>query len=393
MARRSRFDDLPDEMLRVINEYVVEVPDPCPFLTYKATKSPPSRHRRANLVQWRGDVYLFSPKPLVERRSDDDDYRYDYVFDLVRLSDNRVLTSPKLRVGEDAVAVEANASNLLAVQFDDDEPIDNPFDDTNPENPTVSGTARFYRCRHFCFDVDDDQLVLVEQRFEVNGDAENLVKKYYNRFAVWSGGRARIFEDEISFYVLESNTNLTYQRYAYWYEPRDEPAYEDDDPESGWKLQSEPHGNPPEGLLRVAAFFFKRHTTFHVHGDYALCEDNETVRVLDLSVMHEIVRLKDRVQSIPNVSSAAASTTASRALLAFDNHWNNDVHDKVQNLINNYSSARKRCFATNMRRLLRNSLPPSMAHLARRAPATPLSRPLSTPLSRPIRTQFGVQPQ
>lgn len=381
MAGFNRLDALPNELLRVINEYVAEPPDSCPFVTYKSTKTAPSRHRRANLVQWRDDSYVFLPKPLVERASDDDEYRYDYVFDLVRLSDNLVFTSPTLRVGEDAATVKANSDNFLAVQFDDDEIIDDPFDNFNPLNPTATGTrARFHKCRHLCFDINSNmtQLELVEERLEVNGDAQDLVDNYYSRFQIWSGGDARIFEDEISFYVLQRYTNLAYRRYAYWYEPRDEPAYEDDDPESGWKLQSEPHGDPDEGSLRVASFFFAHPTTFCVHADYALCEDNEIVRVLDLRVMHEIVRLKDKVQSLPRIGGAASSMM-SRALLAFDTHWNDDVQVNVQTLMSEYKLARRECFVTNLRRLLRNSLPPSMIYLARRPPP------------RPIRTQFGLE--
>ena len=357
---------------------------PCPFVTYERAKTPPNRKKYAELVKWRGETHLYLPRlfPLLrEAVSADSDRSREFTFTLVRLSDNKEFTSAPIPVGKDfpsAVWGDDDQSARFVVQFDDGEKFDEPVGRRD-----YNERRRYRALRHVYFELDADTRVLtnVDETSENDGAkdqrrsgrADGVLRGGYTYG--WKHGVMLFEGDTVYFGALREDTPL-FQNFAEWIE-NPQPKYEGHDTETGWKRQEQTAGQfrPKDKYQYVCVLEFDGYQRGIIDEkkDYIMFEDENKIRVLDLEVMYEIVRMKETLRESARFSNrmrGARFTKPTRRVTAdgrlrglamrfFDTHW----HPSVDDLLSKYSGARKACFLANVKRLLGNSLPSSMALL------------------------------
>ena len=303
---------------------------PCPFVTYERAKTPPTREKYAELVKWRGETHVFLPRlsPLPEEDvavTTESDRSQEFTCTLVRLSDNKEFTSAPIPVGEDYPSSawgDNDQHQYLVVQFDDGEEFEEPVG-----RPDYNERRRYRKLRHVYFELDADAGVLAVVR-ETGEDDGATDPPRYNQFSTpqgwsnWKHGRMN-FEGSnwLGYLAPRKQTNYYYPK---WVE-NPVPRFEGHDTGSGWKPQDryrEIGGEPQYFCL----FEFNKHQRTHCGSEYALSEDDSSIRVVDLEVMYEIVCVKE--------------TLRETARFTLD-------EDK-------YSGARKTCLVANARRFFRD---------------------------------------
>lgn len=308
---------------------------PCPFVTYEHAKTPPTRKKYAELVEWRGETHLYLPRlsdlPYhTLRRS------HEFTFTLVRLSDNKEFTSVPIPVGRDfpsAVWGDEDNDARLVAQFDDGK----EFDDWRAAGrPDYNERRRYGALRHVSFELDAVTGVLrnVDETSENDGAEDqrrsgravgNLRGGYTYG---WKHGAMLFQVDTVYFGALREDTPL-FQDFPEWIE-NPQLKFEGHDTETGWKRQEETaeQFRPKDKYQYVCVLEFNGYQRGMIDEkkDYIMFEDENKIRVLDLEVMYEIVRMKE--------------TLRKTARFTFD-------EDK-------YSGARKTCFVANARRFFRD---------------------------------------
>ena len=313
---------------------------PCPFVTYEHAKTPPTRKKYAELVKWRGETHLYLPKlfPLPEEDvavSADSDRSREFTFTLVRLSDNKEFTSAPTHVGEDfpsAVWGDGDQSARFVVQFDDGKQFDESVG-----RPDYSERRRYRALRHVYFELDADTGVLTkvdetsendgaeDQRFY--GWADGVLRS--GETSSWKHGTMKFEGDTVYFGAPREDTPL-FQDFLEWIE-NPQPKFEGHDTETGWKRQEETAGwqqlqKDKYQYVCVLEFDKYQRGMIDEKKDYIMFEDENKIRVLDLEVMYEIVRVKETLRE------------TGRFTLDEDK----------------YSGARKTCFVANARRFFRD---------------------------------------